>query len=180
MKIHFFSFLTTVLFLTSCSPRYTYFTEDLNKKQNWSQEDLMRIQFYVSKDILLTRAIDAGETSITEGKIRIKNGRKVEQVLIKAGTPGVLVLMPKEDRFAISFEESDNEAYLMFGPNPKNFDRFALLAQDWNRENGKVHYRDKVYDVDSASAYASLMVDLRKVGENQYETHRAQGRTIKN
>lgn len=139
----------------------------------------MRIQFYVSRDIVLTRTIADDEASITEGKIRIINGHKVQQVVIKQGTPGVLVLMPKENRFAISFEENDNEAYLMFGPNPKYFDRYALLAQDWERENGKIHYKGQVYNVDSGSAYASLMVDLKRIGANQYETRNVKGRTIK-
>jgi hypothetical protein len=178
MKIQVLGLSLVCLFIISCSPQYSYFTEDLYKKQNWSQEDVGRIQFYVSRDIVLTRAMNEGETKISEGKIRIKNGRKVEQVVIKAGTPGVLVLMPKEDRFAISFEE-DNDAYLMFGPNPKNDDRFALLAQDWDRDHGKIHYKGKVYNVDSESAYASLMVDLRKTGESEYQTRRVSGRTIK-
>ena len=178
MKIQLFGFFIGCLTMISCSPQYSYFTENLYEKQNWNQDDISRIQFYVSRDIVLTRAINEGETKISEGKIRIKNGRKVEQVVIKQGTPGVLVLMPKEDRFAISFEE-DNEAYLMFGPNPKNDDRFALLAQNWERDHGKVHYKGNVYDVDSESAYSALMVDLRKTGESEYQTRRVSGRTIK-
>ena len=99
---------------------------------------MKRIQFYVSRDIVLTRSVSDDETSISEGKIKIVNGKRVQQVIIRERTPGVLVLMPKSDRFAISFEE-DDEAYLMFGPNPKYYERFALLAQDWERNNGKVH-----------------------------------------
>lgn len=67
----------------------------------------------------------------------------------------------------------------MFGPNPGYDNRFALLAQDWEHQNGKVHYKGNIYDVGSSSAYAALMVDLKKYGENQYEVHRAEGRTIK-
>ena len=109
---------------------------------------------------------------------QIINGRKVQQIIIKARTPGVLVLMPKDDRFAISFE-NDDDAYLMFGPNPKYYERFALLAQDWERDNGKVHYKGQLYDVDNSSAYAALMVDLRREGQTQYATKRVPGRTVK-
>lgn len=178
MKINLLLTAFAITLLSACSPQYAYFTEDLHKKQNWSAEDVRQIQFYVSRDIVLSRALSENETKITEGKIIIKDGRKIEQVVIKAGTPGVLVLMPKEDRFAISFEE-DNEAYLMFGPNPKYHDRFALLAQDWERESGKIHYKGKVYEVDASSAYSSLMVDLRRTGTNEYQTRRVQGRVIK-
>ena len=179
MKLNFFYSLMAVVSMTSCSPTYTYFTKSLYEQQNWSEEDIMRIQFYVSDDIVLTRSIDEGETSITEGKIKIINGRRVEQVIVKAGTPGVLVLMPRDDRFAISFEENDNDAYLMFGPNPKYDNRFALLAQEWDQDYGQVHYKGKVYGVEASSAFSSLMVDLKKEGESKYETHNAQGRTIK-
>ncbi|MEP6646020.1 MAG: hypothetical protein ABJC12_02950, partial [Saprospiraceae bacterium] len=126
----------------------------------------------------LSRAINDDETSITEGKIRIINGKKVQQVVIRQGTPGVLVLMPKDDRFGISFEKADNDAFLMFGPNPKYDDRFALLAQDWERESGKIHYKGQLYTVDAGSAYSSLMVDLKRVGQNQYETKHVQGRKV--
>ena len=163
--------------LTSCSPSYTDFTKSLYEQEIWSPEDIQRIQFYVSRDIVLTRNLSSGETSIAEGKIKIVNGSRVEQVVIKSGTPGVLVLMPREDRFAISFE-ADDEAFLMFGPNPKFDDRFALLAQEWQRDGGQVHYRDKVYYADASNAYASLMVDLKTVGESKVETRQAPGRTV--
>lgn len=108
----------------------------------------------------------------------MKDGQKVEQVVIKSGTPGVLVLMPKDDRFGISFEEGDN-TYLMFGPNPKLENRYALLAQEWQQDVGQVHYKGNLYSVDAESAYACLMVDLKKSGSDEYQTHKASGRTIK-
>ena len=166
------------ILFTACSPQYTYFTESLYEKHQWSPEDIRRIQFYVSRDIVLTRSISDDETSITEGKIHIVNGKKVQQVIIPERTPGVLVLMPKENRFAISFED-DDEAYLMFGPNPKYYERFALLAQDWEKEGGKIHYKGQLYDVDNSSAFAALMVDLRRLGQSEYQRHRATGRTVK-
>ena len=178
MKLSLLYVLFGSVLLASCSPRYTYFTESLYEKQNWDQDDIRRIQFYVSHDIVLTREVSDGETKITEGKIRIINGRKVQQIIIKERTPGVLVLMPKENRFAISFEE-DDDAYLMFGPNPKYYQRFALLAQDWEKERGKVHYKGQLYDVDNSSAFAALMVDLRREGQSQYVTKRVPGRTVK-
>jgi hypothetical protein len=178
MKVNFLFALLAMLSLAACTPQYSFFTESLYQKQKWTEADISRIQFYISKDIVLTRALTEGETKISEGKIQIKNGRKVEQVIIRQGTPGVLVLMPKENRFAISFEESD-DAYLMFGPNPKYDNRFALLAQDWEREKGKVHYKGNLYEVGSESAYASLMVDLRRIGDHEFQSRKAEGRLVK-
>jgi hypothetical protein len=179
MKIHFGWGIFMVMGLMACSPQLSYFTKNLYEKQGWTQEEVRQIQFYVSRDIVLSRAIKDGETSIVDGKIRIKNGRKIEQVIVRQGTPGVLVLMPKSDRFAVSFEEEGNDAYLMFGPNPNYNNRFALLAQDWEQDRGQVHYRGQLYNVDSKSAFACLMVDLKQLGESEFKTHRAQGRLVK-
>src|SRR5688500_19556259 len=100
MRYYFPLSIFCITLLASCSPRYTYFTQSLYEKQNWSQEDIQRIQFYVSRDSVLTRAVSDGETEITAGKIRIINGRKVRPSVIKARTPGVVVLRPQEDRCA--------------------------------------------------------------------------------
>jgi len=163
---------------TSCTPVYTYFTQDLYQEQQWSEADLQRVQFYTSKDIVLTRQIGTGESTITGGKIIVKNGQQYEKVVIPEGTPGVMVLMPRQDRLAISFEDKNNDAFLMFGPNPDFGNRFALLAQDWEQEQGQVHYKENVYAVDAEYAYAALMVDLRKEGQDQYATKSVKGRTI--
>ena len=179
MKIHHLIFFLVTIGFVACSPVRSYFTDDLYKAQGWTEQDIQRIQFYLSRDIVLSRSLSSGETNIKEGKIIIKDGHQVEQVVIKSGTPGVLVLMPKEDRFGVSFEDDDN-AYLMFGPNPKVDNHYVLLAQEWEQENGKVHYKGNLYDVEAGSAYASLMVDLKKSGVNEYKTHQAHGRTIKN
>lgn len=164
--------------LASCSPRLSYFTEDLREKEKWTEDDISRIQFYTSGDIVLTRFLTDGETTIQSGKIIMKNGKKIERVIIPQGTPGALVFMPRENRFGISFEESASESYLMFGPNPKFENRYALLAQDWTRNTGKVHYHGKVYDVDAGSAFASLMVDLSSIGKTESQTRTLPGRKV--
>ncbi len=165
--------------LSACSSPYTYFTKNLYEEESWTTADVERIQFYLSKDIVLSRSMGANETKISEGKIKVINGQRIEHVILRSGTPGVLVHMPKQDRFAISFEEADDEAFLMFGPNEKQGNRYVLLAQEWQRDIGKVHYKENLYSVDAASAFASLMVDLKKEGERNYATHKVAGRTVK-
>lgn len=164
--------------ISSCAPTYTYFTKDLHDQQQWSEEDLKRVQFYTSSEIILTRLLTAGETMISGGKIIVKNGERYEKVVIPTGTPGVMIMMPAEDRMAISFETKNNESFLMFGPNPEYNNRFALLAQDWEKDQGQVHYGDKLYTVDAAYAYACLMVDMRKESERQYTTKSVMGRSV--
>ena len=162
---------------TSCAPKLTPFTERVYDDFGWSKADLQKIQFYVSRDIELKRQLSAGSSEIVSGKIRVENGREVEVVTIQRGTPGVFVFSPKEDRFAISFEDSD-EQFLIFGPNPKSSGRFLLRAADWTRNSGTVTYGGKRYRVDNDAAYAALLVDLRKITRTQRQSRVAKGRRI--
>lgn len=174
----FILLLLAGLVFSSCGSRLVYFTEPLRQRENWSEPDLRNIQFYTSRDIVLSRSLGNEETVIESGRVIRKDGRRIERVVIPARTPGVLVMMPEEKRLGISFEAEGREAFLMFGPQPRNGDRYALLAQEWTRQSGRVNYQGKTYHADPASAYASLLVDLRQVGSRDETVHRVRGRRI--
>ena len=173
-----FTILSIVLLGFSCSPHLSPFTQELYQNSNWTVDDLKQIQFYLSKDIVLYRKVSKGESSIHGGKIKIKKGQKIEEIIIEAGTPGVVLFSPKKDRLAVSFESNGNDRFLIFGPNPKVGDRYVLLAKDWKKHRGKISYDDKIYFTDSESAYASLLVDLKKVGKVSHSKRTASGRKL--
>ncbi len=165
------------LFLSACSPKLTPFTERLYDENSWSEDELKQIQFYLSDDIILRREVEKGASKIEHGEIKMVDGKKVEEIVIRKGTPGVFIFSPKEDRFAVSFEGSDDR-YLMFGPNPKASDRFVLLASNWNRSKGQVTYDGKRYYTPSRSAYATLLVDLKRVRKISVKSRTAKGRKV--
>jgi hypothetical protein len=176
--VKIFSFLITLLILGACSPMLTPFTERLYEQNRWTEVDLKRIQFYVSNDIVLQRDFSSSDSRIDGGSIRIIGGRQVEEVVIKRGTPGVFLFNPKVNHFAISFEGRGEERYLMFGPNPKADGRFVLLASDWNRRAGTVTYEGRKFKVDAESAYASLLVDLKRSNSTAVKSRTAGGRKV--
>jgi len=174
----FFGGAMMILLMTSCNS-LTPFSQDLYDKHAWTVSDLKKIQFYLSEDVILKRMMTRGESNITSGKIRVEDGRRIEEIRIPANTPGILLFTPRENRFAVSFEAAHgDDLYLMFGPNPKMRDRYALLANEWSRNEGKVHYNGNLYDVDARSAFATLMVDLKKTGTTEYSARRVEGRRI--
>jgi len=177
MKVLVISALA-LLTLSSCGKNLKYFTEDLYDEYRWSEQELKTIQFYVSQDIVLYRGDSDDGTRIRDGKILVENDRKVEEVVIKSGTPGVFVLSPKEDRFAISFNDGKDE-FLMFGPNPKANGRFVLLAKDWDRRSGEITYGGKTWKTNSDSAYAALMVDIKRSGKTKYRTDNVGGQKVR-
>jgi len=175
-----YSTLFLIAFITilssSCSNNYKYFTQDLYDEHRWSDRELEKIQFYVSQDIVLYRKLSGEDSRITNGKIRVIDGSEVEEVIIEKGTPGIFVQSPKANRFGISFESDGN--FLMFGPNPKANGRYVLLAKDWNKRTGKVTYGSQIYDTSSASAYAALMVDIKKAKKIKYKTKKVDGQRV--
>ncbi len=169
-------FLSILLTVASCK-NLVPFTDSLRKQNNWSNNDVKRIQFYTSRDVILQRQITTDETAIEGGKIKIRDGKKVEEIIIKRGTPGIVTAIPDSAKLLVSFEKDDNH-YLSFGVNPEQSTRFVLLASEWKNGVGKVTYDGKNYFTAPNSAYTSLMIDLRKIQNVELNQRVAKGRKI--
>ena len=166
-----------VLIAASCSPTLSPYTENMQEKLNWSESEMKQIQFYLSEDVLLYREVEMGDATVRDGKIKIRNGRKVEEIFFEKGTPGVYLFSPKRNHVAISFEGGEDR-YLVFGPNPKLRGRYVLLAKDWNQRNGKVRYDGKVYLTSTLSSVAGLEVDLDRADRTSVKSRTAKGRRV--
>ncbi|MEM1214399.1 MAG: hypothetical protein AAGJ82_01850 [Bacteroidota bacterium] len=167
-----------LLLTTACSPRLSPFTQNLYEDQGWTNSDLERIQFYLSNDLVLYRELRGGSSEIRQGEIKVVNGQKREVVAFRRGTPGVFIFSPKENRFAVSFEESGNDKYLIFGPSPRLDDRYVLLASDWNRNRGQVTYGGRKWTVDNDAAYTTLMVNLKRLRQVETQSRTVRGRKV--
>ncbi len=106
------------------------------------------------------------------------DGREVEEIVIKKGTPGAFLFSPQKNHYAVSFDNNDDSKYLIFGPSEKVNGRYVLLAKDWDRRFGKVTYGDKVYKTTNESAFAYLMVDVDKTRRTKVSTTKAPGRKV--
>lgn len=172
-----FLFFAIATAFASCKNLVPY-TDNMKKEHSWSEDQIRHIQFYVSHDVILHRELAEGNTQIVSGKIKMINGRKAEEIIIREGTKGVLTEMPKENRMYVSFEMGDDH-YLTFGVNPGMGDKYVLLASDWNQGVGKVHYAGQEFWTDPDSKYAYLMVDLRKIQKMDLKQRFAKGRSVK-
>ncbi len=169
--------LFTLLF-SSCGPKLSPLTQRLVEDQAWSEDELKRIQFYLSEDLILTREVRDGKSEIRNGQVKIIDGREVEQVVFKRNTPGVFVFSPKSQRMAVSFEQNDDN-FLVFGPNPKAGNRYVILAAEWDRRSGQVSYAGKQWRVNAADAYASLLIPLKRLRNQDVKGKVVGGRKLK-
>lgn len=170
--------LFSSILLISCSPSLSPYTARMQDDFSWTEEELKSVQFYLSNPIVLFREVQKGDVTVREGKIRLRDGRKVEEIVFSAGTPGIYLFSPKSDHLAISFESGGSSRYLIFGPNPKFNNRYKLLAKEWNRNGGLVRYDGRVYQTTVASARAGLEVNLDKVSNTSVNKRRVEGRRV--
>jgi len=168
---------TILLVVGACSPSLSPFTQKLIDRNRWTEEDLKEIQFYLSRDIVLYRDYTSGAARIESGEIKMVKGRKVEEVRIPKGTPGVAIFQPKRDKLAVSFE-SQNDRFLIFGPNPKKGSNYVLLATEWKNKRGKVKYDDKQFYTTTESGFATLLVDVKKSKKVKVKSRSVKGRKV--
>jgi len=166
-----------LLTFTSCSPKLLPFTQSMYDRYTWNENDIKKIQFYLSKEVVLRNASAQGQSTIVDGKIEDQRRKDIDQVVIPAKTPGVLVYLPKANRFGISFESKGGE-YLMFGPNPKSGGKYVLLAKSWKNRQGKITYGEKTYTADLGASFAHLLVNIKKVNKVGIKQSVAGGRKV--
>ncbi|MCW5907487.1 MAG: hypothetical protein KIS94_06485 [Chitinophagales bacterium] len=169
-------FGTIAVLFASCKNLVPY-TNSMKQQYGWSNEEVKKIQFYVSHDIVLQRDHTQGSTEIVHGKIKTVKGKKIEEIIIPRGTKGVVTQIPRENKLLVSFEMSD-DYYLSFGVNPNMGDKYVLLASEWNNGVGKVTYSGREYWTDPDSKYAYLLVDLRKIQKLELKQRVAKGRKV--
>lgn len=167
-----------------CTPQLAPFTQSLVQEYQYDDQALQKIQFYLSDDIVLHRALRQGESTIDHGKISIRNGRRVEEIIFRKGTPGVFVFSPGNQRLAISFERKADH-YLIFGPAKNSTGYrgekgvYRLLAKEWKNDFGIVTYGEKEYSTPRRSAYVNLLVDIDERGHVNRKVKEVGGRTVR-
>ncbi len=156
--------ILAVSFVTAgCATRHVAFTRGIRTYYELGSDDLKNLQYYVSGDITLQRVFvrEAGEVSKGHTLVAKESGL-VEQVIIRAGTPGVATEVG-DTYLAVSFEPG---ASLMFGSpaGDRDPDRaYKLLANRWTATYGEIDYGGKTFYAVEGSRGAYLVVTLESL-----------------
>lgn len=169
--------IIAVVSLSSCKTLIP-FTEDLKTGNNWTDNDLKQIQYYNSEPIVLNRQLKSNETGIVSGKIKMVDGKEVEEIIIRKGTPGIISALPDDNRMAISFEISDDH-YLTFGIDKQRGGRYYLRLKDYEKNKfALVSYFGKTYNIAPLALNAYLQVNLKNIKKEQLSLRVAKGRKL--
>ncbi len=171
-------YLLFILFatLTSCASRIP-FTQAVRENYQLNENELKQLQFYVSHDITLSRVEnDEKSKSTTDGKLIIKSGQEFNQILIKAGTPGIVEKVIDDKRIAVSFESPDK--IIVFGDPYDRKGNYTLLAADWKNNKGVLKYGENEYFVNQGAANIYLMFKMSRLNQIKKEVRIAKGRKL--
>ena len=169
--------ILTALAISACSINLNDLHRDTIQGTQRLDQRMKKVQFYLSHELVLERSLSREKSNVRDGKIIVEKAGDVERIRIPAESPGVFVFSPDGEKMAISFSEND-QAFLMFGPNPNENNRYTLLGKNWNRNYGEVTYRNKTYYVSRRSAMTGLLVDLEYNQQTRERRETLRGRRI--
>lgn len=174
--------LFAAVLLSSCSMNRIYLTVQTKLEIEKAGVQMNQIQFYNSEEIVLVRELKQEELKVAEGKVRVENGRNIEEIIIPANTPGVCELFD-EKTLKVSFE-SGNGRSLPFlverkGDVVVEGSYFKIGAKEWVRSDrgyreGKIDYDGKIYNM-VRGANCRLMIDKSTLNKVDRETRVAKG-----
>jgi len=167
-----------VCVMVSCSTPKTYFSGAIRKRIENSGTDIKQLQYYIDRDVVLSREIVKGETKVTSGIVRFENGKKLNLITLKRNTPGVC-LNSDYDKLYISFEVGDDK-YLTFGRAKFSTDNnpYKILANSWIGDYGSITYEGKKYFIHSG-ADASILIKKSELSKMEVSKRTMKGRNLK-
>ena len=172
-------FSACAMLFSSCANLIPY-SEALKNQYHLTDADIPKIQFYNSAEIVLYKEVtNGGIPTVQGGKIKIIDGRQVEEITIKGITKGIALKNPlMGTNMGVSFEINDSY-FLTFGENPKFNNKYCLLASNWKNDMGEVTYNGEKYRTPSASGKVCLLVNVKKLQKMDTKTRVASGRKVK-
>ncbi len=162
----------------SCSPSLVPFTQQMRQQLQLQPEELKSIQFYFSNTVVLRRGESNDKKETTNGELTVLNDSKIEEIIIKAGTPCVIKEIVDGNKVTISFEENGNK-YLVFGSINNRDGYYTLMAIDWKHGKGTVNYGEQTYYSSPGSKDVFLALKMKSLKRFQVDQKVVKGAVVK-
>ena len=177
MKSNIIIALLVVATFASCSSSKTYFSTQIRQKVESTGTPLTQLQYYIDRDVELSREILKDETKVTTGVVRFENGKNLNIITLKKNTPGVCTkVLP--DKILVSFEVGDDK-FLTFGKTKyaTETDPYKVLANSWIGDYGSITYEGKNYFIHFGTE-ASIMIKTSELTKEEVNKRKMKGRVI--
>ncbi len=136
------------------------------------------LQYFSSHRIVLEREAKSRDEQVAGGRIIVRRGRYIEQVVIRRGTPGIAVDWG-EDWVAVSFEEGTS---IIFEAQPEgggsNSQIYRLRSTTGPMGNPVVDFEGRGWVVASSLFGATLQVKRNAAGKRKKRRRVLQGRRL--
>ena len=139
---------------------------------------MMAIQFYFSNDFVLRRGENTATNETQKGELTVKKDSKVEEIIIKAGTPCIIREVVDGNRVKVSFEDKVNK-YLVFGSVNNRDGYYTLMAREWKNGLGEVNYGEQIYYSSKGSKDIFLALKMKSLEKFKLEQKVVKGAVVK-
>jgi hypothetical protein len=169
--------IVSMFLLTSCAPSLVPFTQQLREQNNITPEELKSIQFYFSNDFVLRRGENTATNDTKKGELTVLKDSKVEEIIIKAGTPCVVKQVVDGNRVTVGFEDKGNK-YLVFGSVNNRDGYYTLMALEWKNGLGEVNYGEQTYYSSKGSKDVFLALKMKSLEKFKLEQKVVKGAVV--
>jgi len=153
------------------------FLSSMINEYSLRQENLKKIQFYTSHDIVLHKQKRLGSVSVREGTLLIDKSSQSEELIIKALTPCVFI-RGNEEKITVKFEDIVldfvNPCFKSVSKNGK----YYLAAMSWVDNVGTININGVRYKALGMSGDAYLSIDKKSLENTQRGTTIVEGRVV--
>jgi hypothetical protein len=169
--------LILMVVFSSCAGSKSYFTSDVRIRLEKNHISTEKLQFFIDRSVELRREVASRDAKVTDGKIKLVNGKYVNIIKLKKGTPGVCTGFYSSS-LNIAFESGDGQ-YLPFGlPAYGTSNIYQVMAQNWINGTGKVMYEGNAYYIQPGGIEARLLIDKSIIDKFDVKTRTMKGRKV--
>lgn len=174
-KIFAFAFLTVLL--VSCGQKVAY-TDALKEQFDLSAENLTKIQFFTSSQIIMERNKESGnQTTGSDGALVVNSSKVQDRIIIPTNTKCVFEKVGTNNEIIVRFEVGTGKI-LKFAVRPTQTNGRYYLVADWKNNVGTLEYGNETYTLASGASGAYLQVVLRKLQKTKRKDRIVRGMKV--
>jgi hypothetical protein len=160
--------------------RYVPFTRELKDRLEKENIDIKQVQFYVDQKLILSRYMDNNKAQVSSGKVRLENGRYVNEVVVNPFTPGVCEEI-SNGNLMVNFEKGNSDLGFGLG-STYTANQFVLYGYDWRNGTALVNFDSLKFRASCGTcsdvAMARLMIKKSVVDKFEKKTKVLSGRKV--